>query len=186
MVAGEEKAVVNLAKSAKEILELINEDTDREGLQDTPARVAKMYLEMTSGLRTPPPEMTVFDRGSNDQMITILGIDYWSMCEHHLVPFYGKAHIGYVPQEKISGLSKFGRVVDWYARRPQIQEQLTAQVADHIKEHLSPKGVIVVFEGTHLCMSMRGIRKPNHITVTSAIRGEIHKQEFFDLLKMRP
>jgi len=186
MVAGEEKNVVGLAAAAENILELVGEHVGRKGIEDTPARVAKMYLEMTEGLRVPAPEMTLFDRGENDQMVVVRDIDYYSICEHHLVPFYGKVHFGYVPTEHISGLSKFARVVEWYAKRPQIQERLTSQVADFVFQKLSPKGVVVVVEGHHLCMAMRGIKKANHATVTSAIRGEIHKQEFYDILKMRP
>lgn len=172
-----------IASATKIILQAMGEDVGREGLLDTPNRVAKMYLEIASGLLTDPPAMTTFSRGNCDQMITVLDMDYHSLCEHHLVPFYGKVHIGYLPQDRISGLSKFGRVIDWYARRPQIQEQFTAQIADHIMKELDPHGVIVVVEGTHMCMSMRGVRKPNHVTVTSAIRGTIPKDEFFDILK---
>lgn len=177
------KAIVDLSKAVEVILAGIGEN-GRTGLKDTPARVAKMYLEMTSGLRVPPPDMTTFETAGNDQMVAILGIDYWSLCEHHLVPFYGQVHIGYVPGERIAGLSKFARVVDHFAKRPQIQEAMTAQVADFLMENLAPVGVIVVVEGTHLCMAMRGVKKSNHVTVTSAIRGDIHKEEFFDLLKI--
>ena len=176
--------VKTLAEATKAILDTLGEDVKREGLLDTPNRVARMFLEMTSGLRTPEPEVTMFERGENDQMITVLNLDYHSMCEHHLVPFYGKAHIGYVPNDKIAGLSKFGRILDWYAKRPQIQEQLTAQIANFIFDKVKPQGVIVVVEGTHMCMSMRGVKKPHHATVTSAIRGNISKSEFFSILNL--
>lgn len=183
ILSSEEKKLSAISEATKIILGSIGEDINREGLLDTPKRVAKMYLEITSGLRSDPPVMTTFSRGNCDQMITILDMDYHSLCEHHLVPFYGRVHIGYLPNERIAGLSKFGRVVDWYARRPQIQEQFTAQIADFIMDRLSPHGVIVVVEGTHMCMSMRGVRKPNHKTITSAIRGTLPKDEFFDILK---
>lgn len=173
-----------LESAVEVLLEEIGEDTRREGLKDTPRRVAKMYLELTSGLREPPPQVTTFSRGKNDQMITVLGIEYSSLCEHHLVSFTGKVHVGYIPGDKIAGLSKFARVIEWFAKRPQIQEQFTAQVADHLFETLSPQGLIVVVEGHHLCMAIRGVKKPGHTTVTSAIRGTIPKDEFFDLLKM--
>jgi len=185
MVEGGEKAVIAIAEAVKTILKSVGEDVEREGLLDTPARVAKMYMEMFSGLRDTAPKMTTFERGDNDQMITMFDLDYWSMCEHHLVPFFGHVHIGYVPGDMIAGLSKFARVMEFFAKRPQIQERMTAQIAGHIIETIKPKGVIVVVEGTHLCMSMRGVKKPNHTTTTSAIRGEIHKQEFFDLMKAR-
>jgi len=166
------------------ILGSIGEDIQREGLLDTPKRVSKMYLEMTAGLREPAPTMTCFECKEKDQLVSICGIDYWSLCEHHLVPFHGQVSIGYIPNEKIAGLSKFARVVEWFARRPQIQENLTVQIADFIMKELSPQGVIVLVTGHHLCMAMRGVKKPNHETVTSAIRGNIPKGEFFDILKM--
>jgi len=182
MLSREERLFM-ISEATKIILRAIGEDVDREGLLDTPNRVAKMYLEITSGLLSDPPDMTTFSRGDCDQMITILDLDYFSVCEHHLVPFHGRVHIGYLPDERIAGLSKFGRVVDWYARRPQIQEQFTAQIADYIMSQIHPHGVIVVVEGNHMCMAMRGVRKPNHKTVTSAIRGTLPKDEFFDILK---
>lgn len=179
----DDQSKVTIAAAVDDILGALGEHP-RAGLTNTPARVAGMFMEMTEGLRTPCPKVTTFDRGDNDQMITVLDLDYWSMCEHHLVPFYGKVHIGYLPEEKIAGLSKFGRVVEWVAKRPQIQEQMTVQIATVLNETVKPKGLIVVVEGTHLCMSMRGIRKENHRTLTSAIRGEMDKGEFFDLLKI--
>ena len=157
-----------------ELLAAIGEDPSREGLRDTPARVARMYAEITSGLRMAPEDVltTTFDLG-HDEMVLVRDIELWSMCEHHLVPFTGVAHVGYIPAEsgKITGLSKLARLVDVYARRPQVQERLTTQIADEIERTLQPKGVLVVIEAEHLCMSMRGVRKPGSSTVTSAVRG---------------
>jgi GTP cyclohydrolase IA len=177
------KRVVPMASAVATILGLMGESVDREGLLDTPSRVARMYLEMTKGLRSTPPEMTVFDVERNDQMVTILGLDYFSLCEHHLAPFYGQVNIGYIPNKRLAGLSKFARVMEYFARRLQIQERMTSQIADFIMEKLSPQGVIVSVSGTHLCMAMRGVKKPNHRTITTAIRGEINTVEFYDILK---
>jgi GTP cyclohydrolase I len=171
--------------AVRDILISIGENFSREGLRDTPKRVAKMYMELTSGLREPPPDVTTFATGTYDQLITVFDLEFNSLCEHHLVPFIGRAHIGYIPGEHIIGLSKFGRIIDWVSRRPQIQEQLTEQVADFILETVKPQGLIVVVEATHMCMSVRGVKKPNHVTMTSAIRGNIPKEEFFDLMKVR-
>ena len=167
----------------RSVLELLGEDTTREGLLETPRRVASMWLELTEGNRSFPPEMTSFDRGQNDQMITLFNVDFSSSCEHHMVTFNGKAHIGYIPDKRIVGLSKLARVVEWFARRLQIQERMTAEIADFLMARIEPQGVIVLIEAHHLCMSMRGIKKPNHTTVTSAIRGQLDKSEFFDLYK---
>jgi GTP cyclohydrolase I len=167
------------------ILQVVGEDLSRPDLKDTPKRVTNMYLEMTSGLRQPPPTMVSFDADGLDQMVTVLGINYWSLCAHHLTPFHGLVHIGYIPKDKLVGLSKFGRLVDWVAHRPQIQEAMTAQIADFIVQKLDPQGVIVVVEGSHLCMEMRGVKKHGHRTVTSAIRRDIPKEEFLDILKMQ-
>jgi GTP cyclohydrolase I len=157
-----------------DILEAIGEDPSRDGLIETPARVARMYEEVCSGLREDPSEhvRTVFD-ADHDEMVMVRDIPLYSLCEHHLVPFVGKAHVAYIPSEHghITGLSKIGRLVDGYARRPQVQERLTKQVADAINETLEPRGVLVVIEAEHLCMSMRGIRKPGSSTVTSAVHG---------------
>lgn len=177
----EEKAEV----ACRLLLKSIGEDTDREGLLDTPKRVGRMYFELTSGLRDPAPKITCFNKGNNDQLIAVLDIDFWSLCEHHLVPFYGRVHIGYLPDKQIAGLSKFGRIVDWFAKRPQIQEEMTANIADFIVEKVAPMGVIVVVEASHLCAIMRGVQKPNQLMVTSAIRGNIPKDEFFKMLEMR-
>jgi len=185
MTARDAKALVSIAGMVKECLLPALGEEEREGLEDTPRRFASMMLEMTEGLRSDPPAITTFDKGDNDQLVTVFDLDYWSLCEHHLVPFYGRAHVGYLPGERLAGLSKFGRVVDYFARRPQTQEYMTAQIADHLVETLQPKGLIVMVEGRHLCMAMRGVKKPNHNTVTSAVRGEIPKDEFMDILKGR-
>jgi GTP cyclohydrolase IA len=164
------------AKAIRELLLAIGEDPDREGLQDTPTRVAHAYAEMTAGLRMHPRDVlsTTFDIG-HDEMVLVKDIEVWSMCEHHLVPFTGVAHVGYIPSEsgRITGLSKLARLVDVYSRRPQVQERLTTQVADALHDILEPRGSIVVFECEHLCMTMRGVRKPGAKTVTSAVRGQL-------------
>jgi GTP cyclohydrolase I len=160
--------------AVRELLAAIGEDPGREGLRDTPARVARAYAELTSGLRMRPEDvlMTTFDLG-HGEMVLVRDIELWSMCEHHLVPFTGVAHVGYIPAEtgKITGLSKLARLVDVYAKRPQVQERLTTQVADSLMSILEARGVIVVIEAEHLCMAMRGIRKPGTRTMTSAVRG---------------
>jgi GTP cyclohydrolase IA len=157
-----------------ELLVAIGEDPDRDGLRDTPGRVARAYREMFAGLRQAPEEVltTTFDLG-HDEMVLVKDIELYSCCEHHLVPFHGVAHVGYIPSVdgRITGLSKLARLVDVYAKRPQVQERLTSQVADALVRILEPRGVIVVVECEHLCMSMRGIRKPGAKTVTSAVRG---------------
>jgi GTP cyclohydrolase I len=168
--------------AVSEILDAVGEEPSREGLLDTPRRVAEMYLDIFSGLRTEGPKITTFDRGQTDQMVVVGGLDYASFCEHHLVPFTGQVHIGYVPDKEVVGLSKLGRIAEWYAKRPQIQENLTSQIADHVMSTVRPRGVIVVVTGSHACMSMRGIKKPNHKTITTAIRGSISKEEFFQNL----
>ena len=143
-------------------------------MHDTPARVARAYAELTAGLHQQPEDVlaTVFDIG-HDEMVLVKNIELWSMCEHHLVPFTGVAHVGYIPNEsgKITGLSKLARLVDVYAKRPQVQERLTTQVADALVKILEPRGVIVVIEAEHLCMTMRGVRKAGALTITSAVRG---------------
>lgn len=156
------------------LLEGIGEDLGRPGMRETPARVARMYEEITSGLHEDPSEVlqAVFDEG-HDEMVMVRDIPLYSLCEHHLLPFIGKAHVAYVPNRhgRITGLSKLARLVDGLAKRPQVQERLTAQVADALVERLDPQGALVVLEAEHLCMSMRGVRKPGAITVTSAVRG---------------
>jgi GTP cyclohydrolase IA len=168
---------VDLAKveaGVRLILEGIGEDLDRPGLRDTPARVARMYEEITSGLHEEPARVldAVFDEG-HDEMVMIRDIPLYSVCEHHLTAFHGKAHVAYIPNERgrITGLSKLARLVDGLARRLQVQERLTAQIADAMVERLEPRGALVVIEAEHLCMSMRGVRKPGSVTVTSAVRG---------------
>ncbi|HEV2634327.1 MAG TPA: GTP cyclohydrolase I FolE [Actinocrinis sp.] len=162
------------AAAVRELLIAVGEDPDRDGLRDTPGRVARSYREMFSGLRQTPEEVlsTTFDLG-HDEMVLVKDIELYSSCEHHLVPFHGVAHVGYIPSVdgRITGLSKLARLVDVYAKRPQVQERLTTQVADALVRILEPRGVIVVVECEHLCMSMRGIRKPGAKTVTSAVRG---------------
>ncbi|MHB9002902.1 MAG: GTP cyclohydrolase I FolE [Coriobacteriia bacterium] len=156
------------------ILEGVGEDPSREGLIETPRRVADMYAEIFSGLEQDAAEhFCVTFSEDHQEMVLVRDIPLYSVCEHHLVPFMGRAHVAYIPGEhgKICGLSKLARVVDVFARRPQVPERLTSQIADTIMEHLNPPGVIVVIEAEHLCMSMRGVRKPGAITTTSAVRG---------------
>jgi GTP cyclohydrolase I len=163
-------------RAVRELLIAIGEDPDREGLKDTPARVARSYAEITAGLGQLPEDVltTTFDLG-HDEMVLVKDIEVWSMCEHHLVPFTGVAHVGYIPSAdgRITGLSKLARLVDVYAKRPQVQERLTTQVAESLVELLKPRGVIVVIECEHLCMTMRGVRKPGAKTITSAVRGQL-------------
>jgi GTP cyclohydrolase IA len=162
--------------AVREILAAVGEDPDREGLLDTPKRVAKAYAEILSGLRQTPADVltTTFDIG-HDEMVLVRDIELWSMCEHHLVPFTGLAHIAYIPNQdgKITGLSKLARLVDVYAKRPQVQERLTTQVAEALVALLEPRGVMVVMEAEHLCMTMRGVHKPGARTMTSAVRGQL-------------
>ncbi|WP_399887011.1 GTP cyclohydrolase I FolE [Streptomyces sp. BBFR51] len=162
--------------AVRELLIAVGEDPDREGLRETPARVARAYKEIFAGLWQQPEDVltTTFDLG-HDEMVLVKDIEVFSTCEHHLVPFRGVAHVGYIPSAngKITGLSKLARLVDVYARRPQVQERLTTQIADSLMEILEPRGVIVVVECEHMCMSMRGIRKPGAKTLTSAVRGQL-------------
>jgi len=165
-----------IERAVREILAAIGEDPDRDGLVDTPARVARAYAEQFSGLSQDPEDVlgTVFD-ANHDELILVRDIELYSTCEHHLVPFFGRAHVAYIPNEKgqITGLSKLARLVDVYARRPQVQERMTSQIADALMRVLEPRGALVVIEAEHLCMSMRGVRKPGAKTVTSAVRGSI-------------
>nr|WP_217651150.1 GTP cyclohydrolase I FolE [Geodermatophilus nigrescens] len=160
--------------AVRELLIAVGEDPDRPGLRDTPARVARAYAETFAGLWQDPAEVlaTTFDE-DHDELVLVKDIPMYSTCEHHLVPFHGAAHVGYIPGEdgKVTGLSKIARLVDVYARRPQVQERMTRQIADALADVLKPRGVIVVIEAEHLCMGMRGIRKPGSTTVTSAVRG---------------
>ena len=164
--------------AVRELLIAIGEDPEREGLRETPRRVARMYAEVFGGLRQEPEDVltTTFDLG-HDELVLVRDIEVWSHCEHHLVPFFGKAHVGYIPARdgRITGLSKLARLVDVFARRPQVQERLTTQVADALVRVLSPRGVVVVFECEHLCMAMRGVRKPGSMTTTSAVRGQLRE-----------
>jgi GTP cyclohydrolase I len=156
------------------ILEGVGEDPTREGLLDTPVRVARMYEEVFAGLTQDPAELFIKSFGENyNELVLVKDIPFYSICEHHLVPFFGLAHVGYLPGDdgQICGLSKLARLVDLFARRPQVQERLTSQIADTLVEQLAPAGVIVVIEAEHLCMSMRGVRKPGSKTTTSAVRG---------------
>ena len=160
--------------AVRTLLRWAGDDPDREGLRETPARVARAYAEQFAGLRQRPEDVltTVFD-ANHDEMVLVRDIEVYSTCEHHLTPFHGVAHVGYIPNVKgeITGLSKLARLVEVFARRPQVQERMTAQIADALEELLEPRGVIVVIECEHLCMSMRGVRKPGARTVTSAVRG---------------
>ena len=159
--------------AVREILEAIGEDPDREGLQETPQRVARMYAEVFAGLhRDISKDIETFHGEGNDEMILIGDIPFYSMCEHHLLPFHGKAHVVYIPKDgKIFGLSKVARIVDTLSRKPQLQEKLTSEIADAIEQAVDARSVCVVLEAEHLCMTMRGIRKPGSKTVTSAMRG---------------
>ncbi len=162
------------------ILEGIGEDSTREGLVKTPERVARMYEEIFSGMTEDPAVHfeTTFDEG-HEEMVIVSDIPFYSMCEHHLVPFFGKAHVAYIPARdgRICGLSKLARLVDAYAKRPQVQERLTSQVADMLIDQLHPQGVLVVLEAEHMCMSMRGIKKPGSKTMTSAVRGIFERNQ---------
>jgi GTP cyclohydrolase IA len=163
--------------AVRELLIAVGEDPDREGLLQTPSRVARAYAELLAGMRQTAEDVltTTFDAG-HEEMILVRDIELWSMCEHHLVPFTGVAHVGYIPNRngRITGLSKLARLVDVYAKRPQVQERLTSQIADSLMEILEASGAIVVIEAEHLCMTMRGVHKPGSKTVTSAVRGSMH------------
>ncbi|KXG75002.1 GTP cyclohydrolase I FolE [Thermotalea metallivorans] len=167
-----------IEKAIREILEAIGENPDREGLIDTPKRIANMYEEIFSGLKEDPQEHleVYFQQEQHEELVLVKDIPFYSMCEHHLVPFFGKCHVGYIPKKgKLTGLSKLARVVETVARRPQLQERLTTMIADAIMEKLSPHGVIVVVEAEHMCMTMRGVKKPGSQTITSAVRGLFNK-----------
>ncbi|MEZ0077023.1 GTP cyclohydrolase I FolE [Planotetraspora sp. GP83] len=169
-----------IEKAIREILIAIGEDPERDGLRDTPARVARSFAEQFAGLGQQPEDAltTMFD-ADHDEMVLVKDIEVMSMCEHHLLPFHGVAHVGYTPNEKgqITGLSKLARLVDVYARRPQVQERMTSQIADGLMRVLEPRGVIVVIEAEHMCMTMRGVRKPGAKTITSAVRGDFRTSE---------
>jgi GTP cyclohydrolase I len=162
-----------IADAVRTILTAIGENPDREGLTGTPGRVAKMYAEVFGGLRLNGEDVveTIFEDEDHHEIVMVKDIPFYSMCEHHLLPFHGQAHVAYTPRGTVTGLSKLARLVDAYARRPQMQERLTTQIANTLMDTLDPYGVMVVVEAEHLCMSMRGIKKPGSVTVTSAVRG---------------
>lgn len=161
-----------IQKAVRDLLIAVGENPDREGLRDTPKRVARMYEEIFAGLQTDPAVhlKRVFSE-RYDEIVLLRDIDFYSLCEHHLLPFHGKAHVAYLPDGKVVGLSKLARTVEAFARRPQVQERMTCQIADALMEHLAPKGAVVVVEAAHLCMKMRGVQKPDGTMVTSALRG---------------
>jgi GTP cyclohydrolase I len=180
-----------VAAAVREILVAIGEDPEREGLRQTPRRVAEMYAELFAGLSIDPHEFlrVGFDE-SHEEMVILKDISFYSLCEHHLLPFFGCVHVGYIPNGRVAGLSKLARVVDAFARRPQLQERLTSQVADCILEALKPDGVAVVVEAEHLCLSFRGVKKPGTRVVTSAMRGQfrrsaLSRSEFLSLVQSR-
>ena len=186
--------IINQAKivtAVRMILEAIGEDPDREGLRDTPKRVAKMYSDLFQGLYEDPRDhLTVLFDEQHDEMVLVKDVPFYSMCEHHLLPFHGKAHVAYLPRGKVVGLSKIIRVVEAFARRPQVQERLTSQIADLLMEELDAHGVAVVVEASHTCMTMRGVKKPGSNVVTSAMRGifktsEASRSEFMSLVLHR-
>lgn len=166
-----------VARAVRDLLIAVGEDPDRDGLLDTPARMGRAYREIFAGLHEDPASVleTTFDIGGHRELILVRDIPMYSMCEHHLLPFHGVAHVGYIPGDdgRVTGLSKLARLVEGFARRPQVQERLNAQIADALVERLGAHGVIVVIEAEHLCMSMRGVRKPGSKTVTSAVRGSL-------------
>jgi GTP cyclohydrolase I len=172
--AGAGVDIERIERAVREILVAVGEDPERDGLQRTPRRVAEMYAEICSGLHDDPARhLVVTFEANHDEMVMVRDIPLYSICEHHLAPFHGHAHVAYIPGDdgRITGLSKLARLVDGYAKRPQVQERLTTQIADAIVEVLQPRGAFVMIEAEHLCMSMRGVRKPGSLTVTSAVRG---------------
>lgn len=187
--AGEDPRIAAIAGHVRGILTELALDLDDPNLRDTDRRVAKLYLEMFHGLEEgAEPEVTTFPNEERyEHMVMERDIPFYSLCAHHLVPFYGHAHIAYIPEERILGLSKFARVLEFYAKRPQLQERLTEQVANFLVEALRPKGVMIVIDARHLCVEMRGVKKPGALTTTSAIRGCFHdrkvREEFLDLLR---
>jgi GTP cyclohydrolase I len=177
------KSPVDLARieaAVREILAAMGEDPERDGLLNTPARVARMYAEVCGGLHEDPAShlLTTFE-ADHDELVIVRDIAFYSLCEHHLLPFFGVTHIGYIPNKdgRVTGLSKLARLVDGYSRRPQVQERLTTQIADAIDRALAPRGAMIVMEAEHLCMGMRGVRKPNTKTVTSTVRGLLRTDE---------
>lgn len=167
-----------IEKAVREIIEALGEDPEREGLVETPERVASFYAEVFDGLHRDPGDVidAFFGEEHYQEIVMVREIPFYSMCEHHFVPFHGQAHVAYIPRGRVTGLSKLARLVEGFARRPQMQERLTAQVADALAERLEPLGVMVVVEAEHLCMSMRGVKKPGAKTVTSAVRGTMESE----------
>jgi len=182
-----------IKRAVRDILEAIGENPDREGLIDTPDRVARMYEEIFSGLHEDPKKhlKTIFQDESHEELVLVKDIPFYSCCEHHIIPFFGKAHIAYIPKDgRLTGLSKLARVVETYAKRPQLQERITKGIADVIMSELKPYGVMVVVEAEHMCMTMRGVKKPGSKTTTSAVRGIFEKDiaaraEAMSLISMR-
>jgi GTP cyclohydrolase I len=180
-----------IERAVREILEAIGEDPNREGLVDTPARIARMYAEIFAGIQDDPAaHLVVTFSEQHDEMVILREIPFYSTCEHHLVPFHGMAHVGYVPNGHVAGISKLARVVETLAKRPQLQERLTSQVADVLMDTLEPDGVAVVIEAEHLCVTMRGVKKPGARMVTSAVRGSfkrsaVTRAEFLSLVQGR-
>ncbi|MGH2587827.1 MAG: GTP cyclohydrolase I FolE [Dehalococcoidia bacterium] len=180
-----------IERAVREILLAIGEDPDREGLRDTPSRIGRMYAEIFAGISEDPgAHLTVTFTERHDEMVILREIPFYSTCEHHLVPFHGIAHVGYVPNGRVAGISKLARVVETLAKRPQLQERLTSQVADVLMDTLEPDGVAVVVEAEHLCMTMRGVKKPGAKMVTSAVRGSfkrsaVTRAEFLSLVQGR-
>lgn len=183
--------IEKIEKGVSLIIEGIGEDISRPGLKDTPSRVARMYSEIFSGLKTPDEDLLKPIEGENhDEMVLLKDIPFYSICEHHLLPFFGKAHIAYIPSGKIVGISELVKALELLAKRPQVQERLTSQLADLILQKLKPKGCMVIIDAEHLCMSMRGIKKPGSKTVTSAVRGifrskQSTREEMLELIKKK-
>ena len=179
-----------ISRAVSEIIAAIGDDEAREGLRETPRRIADMYAEIFDGLNQDPLEVlgVTFDSGGHQEMVIVKEIPFYSVCEHHFLPFHGVAHVGYIPRERLAGVSKIARVVETLARRPQMQEHLTSQIADSLMTGLQPTGVAVVMEAEHLCMTMRGVKKPGSRLVTSATRGTFRgnpatRAEFFSLVR---
>jgi GTP cyclohydrolase I len=187
--AGSEVDLPRIERAFREIIEAIGEDPEREGLRATPGRIARMYAELFEGLRIDPREyLAVGFEVGHDEMVILKDIPFYSICEHHFMPFHGVAAVGYIPDGRVVGLSKLARLVEAYARRPQIQEQLTGQIADDLMDVLEPDGVAVVIEAEHLCMTQRGVKKPGSRMITSATRGlfrksEVTRSEFLALVR---
>jgi len=174
-----------IANLFREILKEIGENPNREGLKDTPDRIEKMYSEVFASMGAKEPNITVFnnDEGYKD-MVIVKDISFVSFCEHHFVPFVGKAHVGYLPTDKYIGLSKIARVIDFFCKKPQVQERLNMEIADYLYEKVGPKGLMVILEAEHHCMTIRGVKKPGSVTTTSAIRGKFDKNEFINLIRL--